>query len=388
MAHDQSQDRFKLQLYIGLVIKELRVKLFCGGQPTKLEIVAVVDLPKAEYPLVAFSKPHDQFGESPQWIRRDDAPTAIAIAPSTRIVVKVDVTIEKKTVTLVTNPTPLLNNLIGIVKTQESGEGTMNLELENAGVSKKRAEGPPQGLMRCVMSYGVPDTDRLTERGSYRLPKDAPAPDLSVAKRFEKTDSSVLTIVHAYSGIIGDIFPNGSPPLARLIRVILARLTRFHCKVNPGITFDKNPADDMVQQLKEFLILLYNAPQLKKLRVGSESIAQINSTWYHKFEELKSQEVLLGVMKRTAMDSVPGNFRVDILTEIYMAVSLLDMCMDDHHECSYDTIITRPWFGREALMRQRKLFELRVRTIFFLLRDWYIPPDVLHRTISAPTRPH
>lgn len=99
--------------------------------------------------------------------------------------------------------------------------------------------------------------------------------------------------------------------------------------MNHGANFENNPADDVLRQVKEFLLLLYNTPQLRKLGLGYAT--KVNRFWYREFSAISPSSPVVQKLSTTVEETVHGEMRHDILLELYMVASFLDLCMDDHH---------------------------------------------------------
>lgn len=150
-----------------------------------------------------------------------------AIAPSTRVVVKVDSVIQGQSVILETKPEPLLNSLceagaliidcgvptgihLSVVGINISGEGIVNIPLHPTRTIKSHKSQAPIGSVRLVMSFGAPDPSRPSGQGSYRPPEGAPIPNLADARGSETTDIIALKVLHAYAGTMDKIFSHAS----------------------------------------------------------------------------------------------------------------------------------------------------------------------------------
>lgn len=116
--------------------------------------------------------------------------------------------------------------------------------------------------------------------------------------------------------------------MIRMTHVILARLARYHWKVHPATTFERNPAEDVIQQLKELLLTLHSC-NLSRL-TSSHNV--LNALWTKEFSHAGLSSDFLSSFAKDRGDSTRYTYQLrgDILVAVFKASTFLEDCMYDH----------------------------------------------------------
>ncbi|KAI0088675.1 kinase-like domain-containing protein [Irpex rosettiformis] len=159
----------------------------------------------------------------------------------------------------------------------------------------------------------------------------------------------------------------------------LARCARYHWLQKYTTALTMNPAEDLAQQLRDFLLFLYNSPEVVKLHSNTGAIA--NNTWYREFPDIHMPPRLHTLLREVNVKTAQIALRSDIITEVFKTAAVLDMSREGYNQYRYIDLYSRGNFGPEVRDRQSSLFEFRFRAVVFFQRNWSVPPSVLSREI-------
>ena len=103
--------------------------------------------------------------------------------------------------------------------------------------------------------------------------------------------------------------------------------------VNKGRVFTNNPAEDLAQQLRDFLLYLHNADEINLLHNNSST--QADNSWTRHFPHMKFHPRLSTVLRAIRAGTAHTILRADIVAEVFKAAVVLDMAKEDHSRACF-----------------------------------------------------